>query len=161
MHDWHVSLLLAMSVCLQTGWRVSSRKLNAKQPKVNQAVCGVSLCCSGGEPVKRGGAGAAAAGGRFQMGSSQQPQELTREQQLADIEVGGWGHDVWQCFTWAELACGRFMPCSTTLYAIVWCSCRCAASRALCYSARLPTRQQSIRTVTCDISLSPAVLSVS
>jgi len=35
--------------------------------------------CSGGEAPKRG------AGGRFQMGSSQQ--ELTREQQLADIEV--------------------------------------------------------------------------
>jgi hypothetical protein len=50
----------------------------------------VSAACSGGEQRQRrgaAGAAAAAAGGRFQMGSSQQPQTLTREQQLADIEV--------------------------------------------------------------------------
>lgn len=51
--------------------------------------CAVFCCgvlCSGGDPAPKRGA-AAAGGSRFQMGSTQQPQELTREQQLADIEV--------------------------------------------------------------------------
>ena len=58
---------------------------------MTQTVCACHpLCgsCSGGEPAAKRGAAAAAGGGRFQMGSSQQqPVELTREQQLADIEV--------------------------------------------------------------------------
>lgn len=51
------------------------------------AVCICVCVCSGGEPAAK--RGPAASGPRFHMGSTStpQPQELTREQQLADIEV--------------------------------------------------------------------------
>lgn len=56
--------------------------------------CLPPVCCSGGEPAMKRGGAAAAGNGRFQMGSTQQPQELTREQLLADIEVKRVGNTV-------------------------------------------------------------------